>query len=116
MAGTVNYRSPDPDLLDFVEGFLGGNREALPTEWAGADEFALAKRYPAGDHAIPFLLIQGLFDRHTLPVDTRSFERTLVAAGYSSRLIEITKMRHVETWTNGDAVAALMSFVSGLQK
>ncbi len=56
MAGTVNYRSPDPEVLDFVEGFLGGDRDARPTEWAGADEFALAKRYPAGAHAIPFLL------------------------------------------------------------
>jgi acetyl esterase/lipase len=112
MAGAFDYKSSNPDLLPFVRSFLGGDRKALPGAWAAVDEFALAKRNPARAHAIPFLLIQGLADLSSPPPDSRSLQAALVAAGYHSRLVEIPGMDHLETWANGNAVDAVMTFVT----
>jgi pimeloyl-ACP methyl ester carboxylesterase len=113
MAGAFDYSSSNPDLLPFVNRFLGGGRTALPDAWAAADEFALAKRNPARTHAIPFLLIQGLADLNSPPPDSRALQAALIAAGYHSRLVEIPGMDHLGTWANGDAVDAVMTIVTG---
>jgi fermentation-respiration switch protein FrsA (DUF1100 family) len=115
MAGNVNNVS-DPDHgdgINYVTEFLGGDRKAHPHAWAAADPFALAKRFPAGAHAIPFLLIHGLLDTTVFPDVSQSFQAALVAASYHSRLVEIPGVSHLDLWGNGNAVTAIMTFVTG---
>ena len=115
MDGVINQVSePESgDGLAYVSQFLGGSRRAHPHAWAAADPFALAKRYPAGAHAIPFLLIHGLLDTTVFPRVSRLFQAALVAAGYQSQLVEIPDAGHIETLGNGDVVVALMTFMTG---
>jgi acetyl esterase/lipase len=86
-----------PDVADgivYVTDFLGGDRKKHPDAWAAADPFALAKRYRASTNAIPFLLIHGSEDTTVAPAVSKSFQATLDAAGYQSRLIQIPGADH----------------------
>jgi acetyl esterase/lipase len=83
------------DGLEYVKDFLGGNRKTHPAAWAATDPFALAKRYRAGAHATPFLLIQGSADTTVLPAVSKLFQTTMVADGYQSRLVEIPGADHL---------------------
>lgn len=115
MDGVINQVS-EPESGDgvaYVYQFLGGAPEEHPDAWAAADPFALAKRYPAGANAIPFLLIHGLLDTTVFPEVSQSFQAALEAAGYQSQLVEIPEAGHIETLGNGDVVIALMTFMTG---
>jgi fermentation-respiration switch protein FrsA (DUF1100 family) len=86
-----------PDVADgivYVTDFFGGDRKTRPAAWAAADPFALVKRYRAAANSIPFLLIQGLEDTTVFPGVSKSFQATLVAAGYKSRLVDIPGADH----------------------
>lgn len=114
MDGVINQVSEpgSGDGVAYVYQFLGGDPEAHPDAWAAADPFALAKRYPAGAHAIPFLLIHGLLDTIVFPEVSQSFQAALEAAGYQSQLVEIPEAGHIETLGNADVVITLMTFMT----
>jgi acetyl esterase/lipase len=114
MDGVINEVS-EPDVGDgpeYVSHFLGGSRRAHPHAWEASDPFALAQRYPAGAHAIPFLLIHGVLDNTVYPRVSRLFQAALVTAGYHSRLVRVPDAGHIETLGNGDVVVALMTFMT----
>jgi pimeloyl-ACP methyl ester carboxylesterase len=103
----------EADGLQYVTYFLGGDRTKRPDAWAAADPFALAKRYRAGANAIPFLLIHGSADTAVQPAVSESFQATLVAAGYHSRLVEIPGADHVGSLYSKDGIEAILKAATG---
>jgi acetyl esterase/lipase len=108
--GELNEVSePDKaDGLQYVTGFLGGDRTKHPDAWAAADPFALLKRYRGGSGSMRFLLIHGGADTTVLPAVSKSFQAALVAAGYQSRLVEIRGADHVGSLYSKRTIEAIL--------
>lgn len=103
----------EADGLWYITDFLGGDRKKHPSAWAAADPFALAKRYRAGATAIPFLLLHGSADAMVAPAVSKSFQATLVAAGYTSRLVEIPGADHTGVlWSKG-GIESILKIATG---
>ena len=114
MATSMRSSKPDEaDGLPYITDFLGGVRKKHPSAWAAADPFALAKRYRAGADAVPFLLLHGSADIMVAPAVSESFQATLVAAGYTSRLVEIPGADHTGIlWSKG-GIEAILKIATG---
>jgi acetyl esterase/lipase len=105
-----------PDAADgivYVTNFLHGDRAKRPGAWAASDPFALAKRYRAGADATPFVLIHGLDDTSVFPAVSRSFQATLVAAGYQSRLVEIPGADHTGGLWSKAGIEPILKIATG---
>jgi alpha-beta hydrolase superfamily lysophospholipase len=103
----------EADGRSYITDFLGGVRRLHPSAWAAADPFALAKRYRAGATALPFLLLHGSADTTVAPAVSKSFQATLVAAGYTSRLVEISGADHIGAlWSKG-GIEAILKIATG---
>ena len=96
---------------DWVREFLGGDRATRPGAWAAADPFALATHHPAGDRALPILLVHGEDDGAVNPATSSAFDATLRAADYDSRLVMIASADHGSILAAPETVEAVMALV-----
>jgi acetyl esterase/lipase len=120
LAGAVDWvkdqlgssRTCDCIGADYLTAFFGGDAKARPDAWLAADPFALAKRYPAGANAIPIALVQGGADRAVPPTAARSFQAVLVAAGYRSRLVEVSSADHLSIIYAKETIDAIITLAT----
>jgi acetyl esterase/lipase len=106
-------RPNEADGLQYITGFLGGDRKKHPGAWAAADPFALVKRYRAGAHTIPFLLLHGSADTFVAPAVSKSFQAALVAAGYHSRLVMVAGADHTGSLWSKTGIESILNVATG---
>jgi acetyl esterase/lipase len=98
------------DGADYVAAFFGGTRTQRPGAYAAADALDILAAHPAGDDAIPILLVHGRSDTTVSPSVSKNLHAALLAAGYANRLLLIDG-GHGAALTSPTVVAAITSLL-----